>query len=99
MAKHVCELPVMKASCKTCPFREVNGRQLDPQLAAEVTGRTLFTGQQICHGTEGPDREPNHRCRGSFDYNKTIYDRMGIVDLVYEEPMTLDEAKKKRGII
>lgn len=72
-------LPVMKATCKTCPFKELeDGRLQNAKLANEVISRTLFKGQQICHGTEGEDRKPNNRCKGSFDYNETIYKRMGF---------------------
>jgi hypothetical protein len=79
----VSELPVMKACCKTCPFREdETGRQRDPKLAATVTQRTLFNAQQICHGTEGPNREWTHRCKGSYDFNKTLYERMGLGHLL-----------------
>lgn len=77
------ELPVMKACCKTCPFRtDSNGRQFDPKLAAEVQTRTLFKAHQICHGTEGENRKANNRCKGSFDANKEIYDRLGYGHLV-----------------
>lgn len=79
----VSDLPVMKVCCKTCPFKEdENGRENDPKLASEVTSRTLFNSQQICHGTEGKNREPRNRCKGSFDNNKTIYDRMGLGHLL-----------------
>jgi len=77
------QLPVMKAHCKTCPFRP-NGRGhwTDMALASQVQARTLFKAHQICHGTEGENRQPNNRCKGSFDANKEIYDRMGCGDLV-----------------
>lgn len=73
-------LPVMKKCCKTCPFRQLdNGRQLNPELASKVTMRTLFKSNQICHGTEkGPKRMPQNRCKGSYDFNRTIYKRMGL---------------------
>jgi hypothetical protein len=79
----VSDLPVMKSCCKTCPFRkDENGREFDAKLASEVTYRTLFNSQQICHGTEGKSREPRNRCKGSYDNNKTIYDRMGLGHLL-----------------
>lgn len=89
--KNVCELPVMKASCKTCPFRKLeNGRWQDTELANTVINRTLFKSQQICHGTEGPNREARNRCRGAFDHNKEIYDRIpGYQNLIQEQPMKL----------
>ena len=79
----VSDLPVMKSCCKTCPFKQdKDGRMRDAVLASKVIERTLFKGHQICHGTEGKDREPNNRCKGSYDNNKTIYDRMGLGHLV-----------------
>lgn len=73
----------MKACCKTCPFKKNDkGFEQDPILASEVTSRTLFNSQQICHGTEGKNREANNRCKGSYDNNKIIYDRMGLGHLL-----------------
>lgn len=66
----VTKLPVMKAHCKTCPFVH------DQELANRVTERTLFKAHQICHGTN------INRCKGSFDFNFAIYERMGFGDLV-----------------
>lgn len=76
------QLPVMKANCKTCPFREVNRKWQDVTLANQVIERTLFNSHQICHGTEGENRKPNNRCKGAFDHNQEIYDRMGVGHLV-----------------
>lgn len=76
------KLPVMAAHCKTCPFRKVDGRWQDTNLANEVIKRTLFKGHQICHGTEGKKRQPKNRCKGAFDYNLEIYTRMGCAHLV-----------------
>lgn len=76
-------LPVMKANCKTCPFKKKDGVHMqDAILANQVTNRTLFKAHQICHGTEKADRTPTHRCKGSFDFNFEIYDRLGYGDLV-----------------
>lgn len=74
-------LPVMKVKCKTCPFREGG----DQGLANTVIERNLFESQQICHGTEGENREANHRCRGAFDICKEIYTRAGMEHLISEE--------------
>jgi len=78
------KLPVMTTHCKSCPFRPVgkHGRWKDVRLANEVIQRTLFKGHQICHATEGPKREPRFRCKGAFDHNMVIYERMGFKDLV-----------------
>lgn len=73
------KLPVMKKCCKSCPFKtDEKGRQQDPELAAAVTQRTLFKANQICHSTEGVNRLPRNRCKGSYDFNRTIYKRMGM---------------------
>lgn len=72
------DYPVMKAHCKTCPFKTNEcGKQLDAQLASRVTERTLFNSHQLCHGTNDTTR-----CKGSFDNNFTIYERMGLSHLV-----------------
>jgi len=77
------DLPVMRGYCKTCPFKpDEKGRAQDQQLANIVIERTLFKGHQICHGTEGPKREWKFRCKGSFDHNLVIYERMGLEHLV-----------------
>lgn len=79
----VSQLPVMKACCHSCPFKlNDKGREQDTILAGQVTERTLFKAQQICHGTEGANREPMNRCKGSYDFNKTIYTRMGLEHLL-----------------
>lgn len=77
------DLPVMKSFCKTCPFKtDSSGRMRDISLANTVQERTLFKGHQICHGTEGVNRKPNNRCKGAFDANMQIYERLGFKDLV-----------------
>lgn len=76
------KLPVMSACCKTCPFRQVNGKWQDVRQANLVIERTLFKAHQICHSTEGENRQPNNRCKGAFDHNMVIYERMGFKDLV-----------------
>lgn len=75
----VSDLPVMKTCCKTCPFKtDAAGRWQDPRLAEQVINRNLFKSQQICHGTEGPKREPRNRCRGYYDYAFEIYKRLNL---------------------
>lgn len=78
--KHpVSDLPLTKVPCKTCPFKlNVDGHYQDAELASTVTEMNLFTSQQICHGTEGKDRKPRNRCRGSFDHNFEIYEKLGM---------------------
>lgn len=81
--KPVCDLPVMKAHCATCPFRpDSSGRWQDVRLANKVISRTLFKSQQICHGTEGKGRKANNRCKGAYDHNLAIYQRLGVDHLL-----------------
>ncbi|MCF2221058.1 hypothetical protein H9Q08_17365 [Chryseobacterium sp. PS-8] len=77
------KVPVMKSFCSTCPFKpDGKGRWQDPKLANEVIVRTLFKSHQICHGTEGENREPRFRCKGAFEHNLEIYRRLGLDDLI-----------------
>lgn len=78
----VSDLPVMKACCASCPFKTIDGRWQNVQLANVVIYRTLFKAQQICHGTEGKNRKPRFRCKGAFDHNMVIYQRLGLDHLV-----------------
>jgi len=79
----VCELPVMKAHCATCPFKpDERGAWQDTELASKVIERTLFKAQQICHGTEGKRRKARNRCKGAYDHNLTIYERLGVDHLL-----------------
>lgn len=79
MKKPVHTLPIMKAHCKTCPFKEVDGKWQNTELANKVIERTLFKSQQICHGTEsGKNRKANNRCKGAYEHNLEIYKRMNL---------------------
>ena len=73
--KDVCELPIMKSTCKTCPFK-INGKGFwqNPELASKVIERKLFNSQ----GTEGKNRKANNRCKGYFDYAFSIYEKLGM---------------------
>jgi hypothetical protein len=77
------QLPVMKNYCQTCPFKpNEQGHYQDMALANQVIKRTLFQAHQICHGTEGKNRKPHNRCKGAFDHNMEIYQRMGLDPLI-----------------
>lgn len=79
MKNAVSDLPVMKKCCKTCPFRKNEKAQWQNQsLAITVIERNLFQSQQICHGTEGENREPRNRCKGYYDYAFDIYQKIGL---------------------
>lgn len=81
--KDIGDLPIMPKHCKSCPFKDVGGKWQNVKLANAVIERTLFNAQQICHATEGKDREPTHRCKGSFDYNDNIYKQ--VLGIGFEE--------------
>jgi hypothetical protein len=77
------QVPVMKNYCKTCPFKpDKDGRMQDAKLASVVQGRTLFKAHQICHGTEGKNRKAHNRCKGAYDANMEIYERLGVSHLI-----------------
>lgn len=81
----VSELPVMKSCCKTCPFRKTDkGMFQDSDLANKVIERNIFKSQQICHGTEGKNREPNNRCKGYYDYSLEIYEKIFDKDKIHD---------------
>ena len=78
------DLPIMKKHCKSCPFKTNDfGVWQNVELANTVISRTLFKAQQICHGTEGENRKPTHRCKGAFDYNDEIYKK--VLGIGFEE--------------
>jgi len=60
--------------CKSCPFNPEG----DANLADKVRQRSL-EASQICHGTEGPQREPRSLCRGARDYQIQILYRLGVL--------------------
>ena len=77
--KPVSELPVMKSHCKTCPFKLVDGKYQDTELANKVIERTLFKAQQICHHNAP---KQTHRCKGAYDHNLEIYKRLKLEHLL-----------------
>lgn len=79
----VSKLPVMKTHCATCPFKpNKNGVWQNIPLACQVVERTLFKGQQVCHGTEGKKRKWRNRCKGAYDHNLEIYRRLKVDHLL-----------------
>jgi hypothetical protein len=81
--KQVSDLPVMKAFCKSCPFKpNKKGYWQNVEMADKVISQTLFQSQQICHGTERENRKPNNRCKGAYDHNLEIYKRLKLDHLL-----------------
>ncbi len=76
---NVSELPIMKSTCKTCPFKtKENGSWQNTELALVVIERNLFNSQQICHHPQLENKKPTHRCKGYYDYAFVIYERLGM---------------------
>jgi stalled ribosome alternative rescue factor ArfA len=78
----VSDLPIMPVFCKTCPFKQnERGVFQDNKLASKVIERTLFKSQQLCH-KDAYLSENQFRCKGSWDYNFEIYNRLGFSELI-----------------
>jgi len=79
ITNNVSELSIMKAYCKTCPFK-LNEKNIwqNVTLANSVIERNLFKSQQICHGSESINRKANNRCKGYYDYAFELYNRLGL---------------------
>lgn len=76
-------LPIMPVCCKTCPFKlNEKGFFQNNELANEVTSTTLFKGHQLCHKDGYKKDKELFRCKGSFDENKQIYDRLNVGHLI-----------------
>jgi hypothetical protein len=74
------KLPVMKAQCATCPFREEGWTE----VRALLTKRALSEASPICHST-GPEalvktklKKP-HICRGARQLQAQIFYQMGFL--------------------
>lgn len=74
----VYKKPIMKKCCATCPFKKINGKMQNIELATDVIQRNLFNGQQTCHHPRISGQKETHRCRGYFDYAEVIYQRIGL---------------------
>lgn len=73
MKTPVHALSIMKSHCKSCPFKEVDGKWQNTELANVVIERTLFKAQQTCHSVS--DKQ---RCKGAYEHNLEIYKRMNL---------------------
>lgn len=73
---------VMKSHCASCPFKcdKKIGRQQDERLASKVIVRNHNDRtEQICHGTEGPNREPRNLCKGYQDRKNEMSRRLALI--------------------
>ena len=79
--------------CKTCPFKpNKHGYYQMPDVAARAIEQCGFDRQQVCHGTEGPNRKATSLCRGHRDYLLQLFFRLGWIeaetDEAFEKAMT-----------
>jgi hypothetical protein len=55
-------------------------------LQSTIVERMLNDGgSQICHGTEGPGREPRSLCRGARDRMLELFCRIGFIEAATDE--------------
>ncbi len=84
MIYDIQDLPVSAKMCPTCPFARSHEQAVE--LQSQVIARMLRDGaSQICHGTEGPERQPNTLCRGARDQMLTLFHRMQFIDSPTDE--------------
>jgi hypothetical protein len=74
--KDIRSFSVNQTFCHSCPFKpDERGIYQNPELANKVIERTLFKGQQICHGTKNTTL-----CRGARNYYLEFYSRLGWLE-------------------
>lgn len=74
-------MPVMSASCPTCPF----GPHGDLGVRAKVEERCTSQGSQICHHPRLHGRKETHLCRGARNHQLVIYHRLGVIEAPTDE--------------
>ena len=78
----ISNLPVNPKKCKTCPFSNTRDRTLEAKVIERCMAQQT---SQICHGTEGPHREPRSLCRGMRDLQLQIFFKMGYLSEATDE--------------
>lgn len=80
--KKPTELPIMKAMCATCPFKDGSGTEY---LRADITASALREATRICHSTGSNNAfhhrtgKPPHVCRGARDVQLKFFHRTGFI--------------------
>lgn len=79
------DIQPMSHCCGTCPFKTVNGREQDVELAHTVKQRMLKGASQLCHSTKGG--KPGEKicsdtrlCRGGRDFLLQYFHRIGFLE-------------------
>jgi hypothetical protein len=95
MMYDISTLPVNPNKCRTCPF--AHSHETAIALQSSIIARMLDDGgSQICHGTEGANREPRSLCRGARDHMLTLFFRMQFIDAPTDEAW--DDKRRELGV-
>jgi hypothetical protein len=95
MMSDISTLPVNAIKCRTCPF--VQSHEQAIALQNTIIARMFQGGgSQICHGTEGQNREPRSLCRGAREQMLTLFYRMGFIDEATDEAW--DVKRRELGV-
>jgi hypothetical protein len=95
MIHDISTLRVNSSKCKTCPFAQSHESAI--ALQSTIIARMLDDGgSQICHGTEGANREPRSLCRGARDRMLMLFYRMQFIDAPTDDAW--DEKRKELGV-
>jgi hypothetical protein len=79
MMSDISTLPVNAIKCRTCPFAQSHDQVI--ALQSTIIARMFQDGgSQICHGTEGPNREPRSLCRGAREQMLMLFYRIGFIE-------------------
>jgi hypothetical protein len=92
-------LPLLKAMCATCPFREGSKYAY---LVPDLTDSALTEASRICHST-GSNNGINHRtgkppmlCRGARNVQLNVWFHIGFIESPTDEAW--DKKCKEMGI-
>ncbi len=92
---NIQHLPVNQTTCNTCPFAQTHAGAVALQSA--IVERMLGDGgSQICHGSEGPGREPRSLCRGARDRMLVLFHRIGFIEEATDEAW--DARREELGV-
>lgn len=74
--RNVRNMPVMKESCATCPFRDTGWQE----LRTKIIKRILTEASQTCHSTGSvKGKRDTHLCRGARDAQLQFFFRLGVI--------------------
>lgn len=86
--KKPTELPIMKAMCATCPFRDGSKTEF---LRTDLGISALNEGSRICHSTGSNNAfhrrtgKPEHLCRGARDFQLQAFYTLKVIEAPTDE--------------